>query len=591
MSDLSINTEGRYKLNGQQLNAPIGWSDIRIKASYEGDNTQPSLDIEEFTFPLEARDIVNKWISDGLINGVGIFEGMPFDITLFNNQAIQHSFKSFIDFTNGYKDFKEDGKVSVSVIRDNSLDAFFDRLGGTSYGYLEEIGVITSSNYVDVSYVVEKKFNLFEILMSSIVLYLMVKELAVAIEMLANATADVAGLSLGGSVFPPTAALGAALLAVLKALLILAYVVVLLAAVIELSKTLFEILIPPQRNHKAISLREALKVVCNYLGYGFVSPITEMDDVHYLPSNPNLDEKTAGGFISVTKGTQSGIPNVLDYGYICEDMFQLCKDLFNAKLSIIGNDVHLRSKNDPFWVQQSTWTLPNVLINTLEYNTDDMKSERLLSFSIDTNDEWTIDNYLGTAYEIKTDPLTILRERAVLLKGLDDVKFQGALGNRKDELNGIESFLSDVAGSIDAVIGFFGGSTTFSDKIEARLGDLKQSNNWHTIPKLLYLKGSNLPLNHREIWNAKILYEKYHEEKSFVLNNRLGQKIYYKGVEVPFGFEDYKQLLDNSYFKYKGDDAKIMSFDWTIGDDKAVIDFWVRKIYTNNLKETYIYPK
>ena len=124
MSDLSINTEGRYKLNGQQLNAPIGWSDIRIKASYEGDNTQPSLDIEEFTFPLEARDIVNKWISDGLINGVGIFEGMPFDITLFNNQAIQHSFKSFIDFTNGYKDFKEDGKVSVSVIRDNSLDAF-----------------------------------------------------------------------------------------------------------------------------------------------------------------------------------------------------------------------------------------------------------------------------------------------------------------------------------------------------------------------------------------------------------------------------------------------------------------------------------
>ena len=34
-----------------------------------------------------------------------------------------------------------------------------------------------------------------------------------------------------------------------------------------------------------------------------------------------------------------------------------------------------------------------------------------------------------------------------------------------------------------------------------------------------------------------------------------------------------------------------MSFDWTIGDDKAVIDFWVRKIYTNNLKETYIYPK
>ena len=589
MSDISINTEGRYKLNGQQFNAPIGWSDIIIKASYDGDNTQPSLDIKEFVFPLEARDIVNKWISDGLISGVGIFEGMPFDITLFNNQAVQHSFKSFIDFTNGYKDFKEDGKVSVSVIRDNSLDAFFNRLGSTSYGYLEEIGVITSSNYIDVSYIVEKKFNLLEILMSSIVLYLMIKELAIAIEMLANAVADVSGLLLFVGV--GSTALGAALLAVLKALLILAYVVVLIAAIIELAKTLFEILIPPQRKHKAIKLREALRVVCDHLGYGFVTPIPEMDDVYFLPSNPNLDEKTAGGFISVTKGTQSGIPNTVDYGYICEDMFQLCKDLFNAKLAIIGNDVHLRSKNDPFWIQQSTWSLPSTLLNTLEYNTDEMKSERLLSFSIDTSDEWTIDNYLGTAYEIKTDPKTIIRERAVLLKGIDKVKFQCALGNRKNELNGIENFLSKVAGAIDAVVGFLGDGTTFSDKIEARLGDLKQSSNWHTIPKLLYLKGSNLSINHRDTWNAKILYDKYHEEKSFVLNNKLGQKIYYKGVDIPFGFEDYKQLTDNSYFKYKGDDAKIMSFDWTIGDDRATIDFWVRKVYTNNLKETYIYPK
>ena len=395
MSDLSINSEARFLLDGVKQNAPLEWEDIKIVADYQNNSIQPSLAIEEFSFPLESRDSINKWISDGLSNGVGIFEGMPFQLTLFNNQQVEEDFKAFLDFTNGYKDFPQDGKVDVSVIKDDSLDNFFEQVEGITYGYLESIGVITSADYVKVPYLVEKKFNMFEILMSSVVLYLMVKELAEGVEKLANAIADVVGLSL--FIGTGSTALGVVVMTILKAILILAYVAILALAVVELSKTLFETLLPRKRDHLAIPLRTLLKSVCTHFGYGFVSPINFLDEVLFLPSNPNTDEKTLAGFISVTKGTQSGIPNVFDYGYKCNELFTIAKDLFNAKFTIVNGEVHFRSRNDPYWLQQSTWSLPDVLLDTKQYNTEEIKPERLLTFRIDQQDEWTIDNYLGTA--------------------------------------------------------------------------------------------------------------------------------------------------------------------------------------------------
>ena len=591
MSINSINTRQKYLLNGKQSDAPLDWQDVQIEAIYKGDNVQPSLVVDNFKFPLDARVAINKWITDGISNGVGIFEGMPFDLSVYNNTGVQHNFKSYIDFTSGYKDFVEDGVVDVKIIKDNSIDNFFDQLGSISYGYLEEIDVFTDNSYTQVNYINEKKFNLLEILMASVVLYLMIKELAEAIEKLANAIADVSGLTLGGSILPPTAALGAALLGVLKALLIAVYVAVLLAAITELGKTLLEILIPKERKHKTLNLNTALRNVCRHLGYGFSTGISEMKDVYYLPSNPNLDETTAGGFISITRGTQSGIPANSDYGYICEDMFQLCKDLFNAKIAIVNGVVHLRSKNDPYWIQQSTWKFPNAIVLTKEYNTEELRADRLLTFSADLNDEWTIDNYLGTAYEIRTEPKTIIRKNAVLLKGLDEIKFNTALGNRKDQLNGLEEFLKEVAGAIDGMLNFFGGSSDLAGQITSRIGVLKQTQNWHSIPKLLFLKDGKLPADHRKMWNAKLLYDKYHNHNSFVLNNFGYQKVYYKGVEIPFGFSDYEELTNNSYFKYKGATAKIIRFAWTMGSDRAVVDFWVKEVYTRNLKETYINPE
>ena len=259
-------------------------------------------------------------------------------------------------------------------------------------------------------------------------------------------------------------------------------------------------------------------------------------------------------------------------------------------MALIGNTIELRAKNDPFWLQQSQWEIPDILINTLRYNVNELNATNLVSFGVDTSDEWTIDNYAGTAVEIKTDPISVINQRAVLLKGLDEVNFECALGTRKDQLNAIENLLKNVAGVIDNVTGVFGGGTNFRSKVTTRIGVLKQSTNWHTVPKLLYLNGGRMPVNHKQLWNADILWRKYHNEKSFIDNNYKAQKQVFNQVSVPFGLEDFFKLSSNPYFIYKGNTAKIVNFTWTVGEDVAVIDFWVRKPYTFNLKETKIIP-
>ena len=588
MSNISKNTEQKYLLDGLPFNAPIDWEDITIEANYENDSIQPSLAVENFQFTLEAREKIIQWVNDGLTGGVGIFEGMPFQLTLFNNTAIQENFKAYIDFTNDFKNLIEDGKIDVSIIKKDGLDNFFAQISGTTFGYLESVGAVGSSDYTTVDYVVEKKFNLFEILVTSIVLYLMIKELRESIERTTKAILTVTAL-FNASVFP---SVGSIIYAIGVAIINIAYTAILLLAIIDLAQTLINTLVPPKRQHKAIKLKRALEVVCAHFGYNLIAPASEFNDLYYLPSNPRLDDKTIFGFISNAKGVPKGIPNTLDYGYNCEEMFTIAKNLINGKMTIDGNNVHLRPKNDPYWIQQATWNLPSVLIQKIEYNTDDLKPARLLSFETDLNDEWTIDNYSfnGTAFEIRTEPITVIRKNAVLLKGLEEVKFFTALPSRKDSLNAIENLLKVVASFIDGVTGVLGGGTNFASQIQSKVGMLKQSENYHSIPKLLYLQGGKLPINYNTVFNSGLMYTKYHKEESFVLDNYRNQKKLYKDVEIPFGFTDYQQLTQNSYFTFKNKQAKIIKFVWKVGTDTATIDFWVREPYTYNLKERYIQP-
>jgi len=574
MANLSKNAELSFTLNNQSIDYPLNARDVQILATFDNEATQANITTESFEFTLEEAEKIRQYIIDGMNSGAGIFEGMPFDITTYNQSNQYLAFKGYLDLSDGFIDTETN--VLCNIKKSNGLNSLDEKISALTFGYLESIGVISSSEYIDTKYIVYNKVELIEILIANIVLFLLIKETVQAIKDTAAAVATVVGLLTAS--FPP--GLGAFIYAVAIAIIQSVYTTLLVIAIIDMMEKLINSLMPPLVPTKALKIRASMEKIAIKLGYVFISPIPELDTYVYLPSNPSTDE-----------GLTSGLPQSSDYGYRVNDFFKLLQDLFNGRYAIVGNELHFRKESDPFFEQQSTWIAPDVKNDRVAYNTNEFQANRIIAFQTDLMDNWTINNFTGTNYEVITDANVVNNVEAKYLKGLDFVNIPLALGNRKNELTDLENILSSVASFADGLINTFGGSSDLEGQIEGKIGYLKVSQNDYSLPKLLTLVGDKLPANHRALLSAKYLYENYHISKSFVQNNYYGQKYVYNDIEIPFGFEDFLQLINNSYFTTSdGYSAKAIKIEWNILKDKAVLSYWIRKPYTTNLKETFIEP-
>ena len=71
-----------------------------------------------------------------------------------------------------------------------------------------------------------------------------------------------------------------------------------------------------------------------------------------------------------------------------------------------------------------------------------------------------------------------------------------------------------------------------------------------------------------------------------------GQKLIYNNIKIPFGFDDFLNTINNAYFTDKfGESGKFIKSTWRLNSDYAVVDYWIRSVYTTNLKETFIEPE
>jgi len=256
-------------LNGKELLAPSELFDIGVKAEFGTEGIQANLTIEELTFRGNARTEVLNHIADGLLGGVGIFEGVPLSIRAFNANTDLIVFNGYLDLTDGYIDNNADNSLKVTLKQADGLNSLEDRLNGLTFGTLVENGTITASDYQTVGYVVEKPFNIVEQLTNSIVIYLMFKEVAELIKEVGKDQATTAGIS-SSSV---TGAVGGGVYAVISTALQIAYALTMVALIVRLSRQLVNSFLPPKikREHKALNLFTALSAISTELGYTFAS--------------------------------------------------------------------------------------------------------------------------------------------------------------------------------------------------------------------------------------------------------------------------------------------------------------------------------
>jgi hypothetical protein len=577
-------------LNGKSVTIPKDFFDVGVKASF-GENVQANLSTEEFTFILDAYEEIVNWINAGRQSGVGIFEGIPFSITGANSTTAASVFKGILDLQAGAVISPNLGQVRTKIRQDNSLNQLSELIEPLDFGYLKSVGLITSSDYVDVDYLVNKVDNGLETIATFITIYLLSKQLADTIKELGSSVAIVAGIAVSGVTGP----VGAAIYAVAVAILQVAYAVTLLALIIDFGKDLLNVLIQPKRTHKGILLKTLIERTCEHIGYELKTTIEDLDNVVYLPSNQGVDEFGLKNFLKKPGTITEGIPNPSDVGYTCQSLFEIVRNMFNARFAIVGRTVQLHSENSNYWLLQSGWDKPgsvqDVAGSSFRYNTDEIKGSIYINFATDPADAYTVKNYRGTSFQVLTDAKAVGDAANKTIKNADRVSIPLALGSRKEELNPFEKAVVPVANLFDNIAKVFGGRPNLARKIKTKVGILEVSDNNHVLPKLLWLEGGRIPLNHRDLFSAKTLWNKYHVEKSFVQNGRARQRKYIEGETIPFGLSDFVALLNNSYFRdSNGKVGKVVDLEWRMNRNTATISFWTQESYTNNLKETFIEP-
>lgn len=585
MVQLSKNANIKFQLNNEEIQV-VDWEKITINASFQ-DNTQPSIAVSEIKIPPPYASIITDWINAGLNGGAGVFEGPSFDISTYNNSSNYQAFKGYVNLKDKPK-FYNDGTIGVKIKEANGLANVNDKLRALTYGYLEEIGVFSQSDYKTINYFVIKNNTAIEIALMIVSAYVLISETQKAIKDLADKIATVAGLTLTAL----TGEVGALIYAILVVIVQLAYTIALIIALKNLAVQIINILLPIKRKAKGCSLYKLLDNVLTHLELTLVTDIEWLKNVYYLPTNLVIDERNAlTGVISIPAGTTSGIPNINETLYNCADMFGEILKMVNAKPTIDSDNFYLYTRDSDFWRAQSNYRMKDVVAEFYSINSDEFVSNFITSFQTDPLDEWTIGNYKGTSYTTSVTAINEINKANSEVNGFERIDFPFALGNRKDKFSALETIIEKFAGAIDTLVGVFGGSSNMQGRVEKRLGYLKISDNKYTIPKLLYIEGDVIPSNHRNFLSSKYIWNTFQKDKSFVYDNFKAQKKTYEGVEVPFGLENFLEVISNSYFYSSSNmPGKILGFEWTIANDTMDADYELDHVYTKNVVETNTEP-
>ena len=577
---------------GQEVTPPKEWQGLKILAAFGTNSNQPEIESDRLTLVKDAAKLVIDDVAAG-----NIFEGLDAKLEYTQRNNTIAIFDGFIDTSEDYEELDptfggtdRPNQVNVKFRGKDTIKNFQDQIEGVTYGYLYDQGDIQNTDFVNIPTVIVKKSNFTDVAVAVVMTYILIKQLQDTISEIADATAKLIAIAASGLPGP----IAAAAYSIAIILIRIAYAIALLSIIVSTVSSLVALLIPPVVKNKGMKYRKLLTKACAKYGYTFVSPIKELDIYHYLPSKPFSDSANiVAGIIPKNVPTKLGIPSPSDFGYLLTEMFELCKRMFNAKVDVIGNEVHLRNVNDPYWYNISTYVPPiSIRFPKKKFNTQDLKQTRIMSFQVDQNDEWTIENYTGTSFEVKTEPTSTVNIKNVVIKGLDRIDIPVALPNAKTKLNNIEFAISQVATAADLLMSLLGQSSNLASTIQYnRVNVLKISQNDYSVAKVVPLVNGQLLPYHRAIVSAKVLYQKYHQSKSFVTGGRLGQKVIYEGVKLPFTLADFITTLHNGSFVLPdGRKARFITLPYQFSSDTVEADIEVQEVYTTKLKEIYYEP-
>lgn len=580
----------RHYINGQDLGEPRNWQDLEITVDWLNVNDSGSINISDLSFVREANDYLQKRIMNGLNGGVGVFEGEPYEIILGELNNPKFKFNGYLDFTEELTSIGGQ-EIICSLKKEKGEDWLNDVADSFSFASLYDENIITDSDFVKVPYVINFVPDNLHLVMLSMSIYMMGKEIIENVQSLAESIADlvdaatpVIGVGAGvGAVAVTAWDIGNFILAALKTVARIAYLIAMVIAIKELINSLFEQLLPEKRFHLGMTFRKILEKGCEKLGLSFSSSISELSWVH-IPS-----KSQRGG-----DQNEVGYPSNNGSIYLFGDAIRILKEKFNADF-LIKDGVFLFERRD-FFEYNSNYQIPSYFNNQelvhqqFKLNTDEIIANYNILWQLDTQDQNTLIDDSGRVFQAITEPVIKSNSSLVNIKNITQISLPFSMGKEKKELTDIEKIAKTLGSIVDGLTSVFGGGTNFSSKIRERTGSLLLSSHYLTIGKVVAMSGQKLSKGQRDILSTTSLFNKYHFINSFAeINGRHNQYFRYLEQEVPMTLDEFSSLLGNNRTTDESSNGiMIERVVYSPYKNKATLDYRVNKKYTNNLKIKFV---
>lgn len=616
----------RHLFNNSEINPPKNWKELEINLNYDRDNGKynQTLSITDWEFVRENTDKIQEHTDSGLNGGVGIFEGIPYKIEIERNGQIETPFDGYLDLT---EEHNLSGITSTVKAKErHGIDFFNDVADSVTFEYLfKEAKIITTNDFIYQPYILNSVPDYKEAAIMIITSYVLVEQIRDNINKFSQLIAELS------NPFEATA--------IIRAILLVAYIAFLILAAIKVIKQIINLIIQPVKYHAGMYLKTLLTKGCEHFGYSFESEILDSEPFSkavVIPEKfyvaPNTTIKEILGFTKPSPDQEGYFKGSLG------DLMRICKTMFNAKFFISGKTIKMLRRDKP--IGNVNYTLPDVYEPYFKLNTTEFNSNILVSFEYDTSDKNTVQEYKGVSYQTLLQPKSVINKDLVLMRGLKDFRIPLALARTKKELtlpekllNNFEKLFSKLCSGLTTLInGIIKAVNTiikiinkiikalkvvgikvnweikpvkpikiesFANTIENRIGMMKIETDFVNRPKIYLLDKATssaknkINPNNDEIFSAKYLYNNFHFVDSFLpsIDKPNANQYYLKEYEkVPFVFSDYLKVKENNFIYVGSDIAEVEELNWNPYEQVARIRLRINKLYTNNLKETTYEP-
>lgn len=514
---------------------PLEKNELGLKSTFDTTWSVMQLSVESITLSNEDREGIFNWI----YQGQGRFENIP--ITL-ESDTLNKGY---------YLDLKTcrftDTDVSVAVYPRKGANWFWEQADNLTFEAIQKnFGTLLPAT-VQVPYLVVKPDLAIQTLMISLTTFSLVTEIARTIK----AIADLSGQALD------VVGTGA-LTTVVQTIALVAYLIALTVALINLINQLIRLYFPKLRYFRAMRDFDLIRLGCQALGFTLDSTLLQSmkDKLITLPIPMTREQNRKSFFEFLPDDLTSevfnyGYPTAMDTQPTLGGFIRQTLETFNAEAIAYEGVLKLETRS---WFEQNPVANLDLYFNNQEkreqawgFDVEMDWKRKTLSWQTDFQDLHTADNFYKVATEINTKQLNPINVDLVSITGYKDIPFTYALGSRKGGLNFIEKLVKGLFDIADALINLFGGTGNFGASVANRVGVLQISEETFSITKKLWCTISNNIAKQDSDFILSLasdtIYNLYHRDQEVKTNS---SRIF-EEMPIPMTEFQYMQLSQNKF--------------------------------------------